>query len=39
VSLHNVAWTFQLMEGMRQAITQGRFAKFRAEVLQVWSGG
>jgi queuine/archaeosine tRNA-ribosyltransferase len=34
-----VAWTFQLMAQMRQAIVDGRFAQFRAEVLQVWGGG
>jgi queuine tRNA-ribosyltransferase len=39
LSLHNVAWTFQLMDAMRAAIVHGRFAQFRAEVLQAWGGG
>jgi queuine tRNA-ribosyltransferase len=37
VSLHNVAWTIALMERMRTAITEGRFAALRREVLAVWS--
>jgi queuine tRNA-ribosyltransferase len=36
VSLHNVAWTLKLMDQMRTAITQGRFAALRSEVLAVW---
>jgi queuine tRNA-ribosyltransferase len=36
VSMHNLAWTFALMERMRQAIATGTFASLRAEVLAVW---
>jgi queuine tRNA-ribosyltransferase len=37
VSLHNLAWTFALMERMRQAIATGTFAGLRAEMLAVWA--
>jgi len=37
VSLHNVAWTIDLMNRMRSAIVDGRFAELRADVLTVWS--
>jgi queuine tRNA-ribosyltransferase len=37
VSLHNVAWTIALMERMRAAIIEGRFAALRREILAVWS--
>jgi queuine tRNA-ribosyltransferase len=36
VSLHNVAWTFDLMERMRRAIAAGTFDALRTEVLAVW---
>jgi queuine tRNA-ribosyltransferase len=36
VSLHNVAWTFDLMARMRAAIIVGEFDVFRADVLEVW---
>jgi queuine tRNA-ribosyltransferase len=36
LSLHNVAWTLQLMASMRLAIEQGRFASLRREILDVW---
>lgn len=36
LSLHNVAWTLQLMERTRAAIASGRFAALRSEVLSVW---
>ncbi|MFN8024458.1 MAG: tRNA guanosine(34) transglycosylase Tgt [Acidimicrobiales bacterium] len=36
VSIHNVAWTLQLMARMRAAIAAGTFAQLRAEVLAVW---
>ncbi len=36
ISLHNIAWTLQLMEQMRDAITAGTFAALRREVLAVW---
>jgi queuine tRNA-ribosyltransferase len=37
VSLHNVAWTFALMDRMRTAIAAGTFAALRAEVLATWA--
>jgi len=36
LSLHNIAWTFQLVAGMREAIRERRFASFRQEVLEIW---
>ncbi|HWL42563.1 MAG TPA: tRNA guanosine(34) transglycosylase Tgt [Ilumatobacter sp.] len=36
VSLHNVAWTIDLMARMRAAIETGTFAQLRASVLAVW---
>lgn len=36
VSLHNVAWTLDLMRRMRAAIMAGEFPQLRAEVLEVW---
>ncbi len=36
VSWHNIAWTFHLVDGMRSAITDGRFEAFRQAVLDVW---
>ena len=36
LSLHNVAWTLDLMARMREAIAAGTFAGLRAEVLAVW---
>jgi queuine tRNA-ribosyltransferase len=36
VSLHNVAWTIDLMDRMRVAIAGGAFDSFRREVLAVW---
>jgi len=37
VSLHNVAWTVDLMNRMRSAIVDGSFGQLRADVLAVWS--
>jgi queuine tRNA-ribosyltransferase len=37
LSIHNVAWTIDLMERMRAAIQAGSFAAFRDSVLEVWS--
>jgi len=37
VSLHNVAWTIDLMDRMRSAIIAGNFATLRAEILTVWA--
>jgi queuine tRNA-ribosyltransferase len=36
VSLHNVAWTLNLMVQARTAIVEQRFERFRAGVLSVW---
>ena len=36
LTLHNVAWTLQLMAAARQAIAEQRFANFRVDVLRVW---
>jgi queuine tRNA-ribosyltransferase len=37
VSIHNVAWTLQLMAAMREAIAAGTFDRFRRGVLAVWA--
>ena len=37
VSLHNVAWTLQLMDRMRAAIAAGSFDALRRQVLAVWA--
>ncbi|MGA0862714.1 MAG: tRNA guanosine(34) transglycosylase Tgt [Ilumatobacteraceae bacterium] len=36
VSIHNVAWTLQLMDDMRRAIADRRLDALRAEILQIW---
>ncbi len=36
VSLHNLAWTLNLMQRARSAIISGSFAVLRQEVLDVW---
>ena len=36
VSVHNVAWTIDLMSRMRAAIVEGSFARLRREILDVW---
>jgi queuine tRNA-ribosyltransferase len=36
MSLHNIAWTIQLMARMRAAIAAGTFGTLRSEVLNVW---
>ena len=36
LSIHNVAWTLQLMDRLRAAIGRGTLAAVRAEVLAVW---
>ncbi len=36
VSVHNVAWTIQLMQQMRDAIAGGTFSALRQRVLDVW---
>jgi queuine tRNA-ribosyltransferase len=37
LSLHNIAWTLDLMARIREAIAAGTFARLRADVLAVWS--
>jgi queuine tRNA-ribosyltransferase len=37
VSLHNVAWTVQLMDRIRAAIVDGTLATVRQDVLKVWA--
>lgn len=36
VSLHNIAWTFDLMDRIRAAIGAGTLAQLTADVLSVW---
>lgn len=36
VSVHNVAWTIELMRRARTAISDGRYDAFRASVLATW---
>lgn len=36
VSIHNVAWTLQLMASMRSAIAAGTFESMRQNVLSIW---
>ena len=36
LSLHNVAWTIQLMNSMKLAIEAGTFSEFRRQTLEVW---
>jgi queuine tRNA-ribosyltransferase len=36
VSIHNIAWTLQLMDRMRDAIAAGTFDSLRRDVLSVW---
>jgi queuine tRNA-ribosyltransferase len=37
VSIHNIAWTLQLMRRCRHAIETGTFGEVRAEVMGAWS--
>ena len=37
LSLHNIAWTLQLMDSMRVAIAAGDFDALRNDVLAVWA--
>jgi queuine tRNA-ribosyltransferase len=39
LSLHNLAWTIDLVDSMRTAIVEGRFEALRAEILGVWADG
>ena len=36
LSIHNVAWTIDLMQRMRDAIADGSFDGLRRDVLAVW---
>lgn len=36
VSIHNVAWTIELMDTIRRSIVDGTFASVRAGILSVW---
>ena len=36
LTMHNVAWLSNLVVGLRDAISEGRYAAARAEVLAVW---
>ncbi|NDH46077.1 MAG: tRNA-guanine transglycosylase, partial [Actinobacteria bacterium] len=36
ISLHNLAWTLDLMSRARSAIIGGTFSALRREVLEVW---
>ena len=36
VSVHNVAWTIELMARLRAAIVEGTFQRVRGDVLRVW---
>jgi queuine tRNA-ribosyltransferase len=36
VSVHNVAWTLDLMSRARRAVLEHRYDAFRTEVLSVW---
>jgi queuine tRNA-ribosyltransferase len=39
MSLHNVAWTLDLMARMRSAIANGTMATLRRDILDVWGNG
>ena len=39
VSIHNIAWTLDLMTRMRDAIASGTLDRVRREVLDVWADG
>ena len=39
LSLHNLAWTIDLVESMRSAIVDGTFDLLRAQILSVWADG
>ena len=36
LSVHNLAWTFALMDRLRAAIAAGRLESLRREVLAAW---
>lgn len=37
VSIHNIAFTLNLMQQMRDAITKGEFASLRKSLLTIWA--
>jgi len=37
LSMHNIAWTLNLMDQMRTAITTGQFESLRKDVLETWA--
>ena len=37
LTLHNLAWLFNMMDQMRQSIEKGSFQKFRKEILEIWA--
>jgi len=36
LTLHNLAWLFDMMQQMRDAISRGTFQEFRKEILEIW---
>ena len=36
LTLHNLAWLFDMMQRMRDAISKGAFQQFRKEILEIW---
>ncbi len=37
LTLHNLAWLFDMMQRMRQSIRNGTFQEFRREILEIWA--
>ena len=37
LTLHNLAWLFDMMDRMRLSIEQGSFQQFRREILEIWT--
>ena len=37
LTLHNLAWLFDMMSRMQQSIKQGSFQQFRREILEIWA--
>ena len=36
LTLHNLAWLFDMMQRMRDAISKGEFQEFRKEIIEIW---
>ena len=36
LTLHNLAWLFDMMRRMRESISAGTFQEFRKEILDIW---